>query len=319
MAKGKRRRGSQGPGAQSPRGSAAEPTLPTPANPRRPRKYILFGLIAMAALVAAAVPLTVWWYAKPRPPAVAQPASVSVSHRPPDPAAPAYVTSAPCAECHAKQHREWIGSHHDLAMQPATAQTVRGNFNDVRVSDRGVTSRFFTRDGRFFVNTEGPDGKPADFEVRYTFGLEPLQQYLVEFPGGRLQALTMAWDTKKMRWFPLYPTERFAPDDPLHWTGRYQNWNAMCADCHSTDLRKNYDPAADTYRTAWSEVNVGCQACHGPGEAHVAWARGARDKAAAPAADGLLVHLKRGDARAEIDTCAPCHSPRSRLVGDGQA
>jgi predicted CXXCH cytochrome family protein len=199
-------------------------------------------------------------------------------------------------------------------MQPANARTIRGDFNGARLSHRGLTSRFFRRDGSFFVATEGPDGKPADFEVKYTFGVAPLQQYLVEFPGGRLQALTIAWDVEQKRWFPLYPNDRFAPDDPLHWTGRYQNWNAMCADCHSTDLRKNYDPATDTYRTTWSEINVGCEACHGPGGAHVAWARGARDQSARPGADGLLVHLKGADARSEVDTCAPCHSRRSPLV-----
>jgi predicted CXXCH cytochrome family protein len=205
-----------------------------------------------------------------------------------------------------------VGSHHDQAMQPATAETVRGNFNDVRVSDRGVTSRFFKRDGKFFVNTEGRDGLPADFEVRYTFGVTPLQQYLVESPGGRLQGLTVAWDSDRKRWFSLYPKDRFAPDDPLHWTGRYQNWNAMCADCHSTDLRKNYDPAADTYTTTWSEISVGCEACHGPGEAHVAWARAA--KGGKVGDDGLVAHLAGGNARTEIDACAACHSRRTRLV-----
>ncbi len=140
-----------------------------------------------------------------------------------------------------------------------------------------VTSTFFRRDGRFYVNTDGPDGRPADFEIKYTFGVTPLQQYLVAFPGGRLQALPIAWDARPksqggQRWFHLYPGQRITPRDPLHWTRLNQNWNWMCADCHSTDLRRNYDSASDSFKTAWSEINVSCEACHGPGSAHAAWA-----------------------------------------------
>ena len=222
----------------------------------------------------------------------------------------AYVEDRSCAECHAKQSKEWLGSNHQRAMQPATAETVLGDFNGVTFSQHGASSRFFRKDARFFVNTEGSDGKPADFEIKYTFGVEPLQQYLVEFPGGRLQCLTIAWDTVRKRWFSLYPGEKFATDDPLYWTGRYQNWNMMCAECHTTDFKKGYDPAADTYRSSWSEINVGCQACHGPGGDHVAWARkGGRD-----AAGGLVVGFKGADSRYEVDACATCHSRRGRIA-----
>ena len=168
---------------------------------------------------------------------------------------------------------------------------------------------------------EGRDGKPAEFEVKYTFGVAPLQQYLVEFPGGRLQAPTVAWDTEKKRWFALYPNDRHAPDDPLHSTGRYQNWNMMCSECHSTDLRRNYDAKADTYDTKWAEVSVGCQACHGPGSAHVAWAKAAagkdgnKDNKGLDAHTlGLVVDFRGNDSRYQVDACAPCHSRRQRLT-----
>ena len=103
----------------------------------------------------------------------------------------------------------------------------------------GTTTEFFRRDGKFFVRTDGPDGKLADFEVKYTFGVEPLQQYLIELPRGRLQALSIAWDSRPksqngQRWFHLYPNERVTHDDELHWSRPSQNWNFMCADCHST-------------------------------------------------------------------------------------
>ena len=226
----------------------------------------------------------------------------------------AYVDEATCAECHAPQHRAWSGSHHDLAMQPATPETVLGDFDGARFTHGGVTSRFFTRDGRFFVNTVGADGRLADFELAYTFGVEPLQQYLAPFPGGRLQSLPIAWDTRRGEWLHLYPDERIPPGDALHWTGRYQTWNAMCAECHSTNLRKNYDAASDTYRTVWDVIDVGCQACHGPGGNHVEWARAGQSRSAADAlAAGLVVDLAATDAQTEIQACAGCHAHRQRI------
>ena len=189
----------------------------------------------------------------------------------------AYVGREVCASCHEAETRLWRGSHHDLAMQEATAETVLGNFDDASFTHGGVTSRFFRRDGKFLVATDGPDGKLADFEIRYTFGVYPLQQYLIAFPDGRMQALGIAWDARPkdqggQRWFHLYPDRELKAGDPLHWTGIDQTWNFMCAECHSTELRKNYDAAADTYATTWAEIDVACEACHGPGSGHVAWA-----------------------------------------------
>lgn len=227
---------------------------------------------------------------------------------------PGFVEDTACAECHRAEFEAWSTSHHAKAMQPATASTVLGDFGGARFTHRGVTSRFFRRGDGFFVRTEGSDGRRSDFPVRYTFGVAPLQQYLVEFPGGRLQSLTIAWDTERKRWFSLYPDRRIPPGSPFHWTGRYQSWNLMCAECHSTNLRKGYDAATDTYRTVWDAMNVGCQACHGPGETHVAWARRSPRGEASTATDrGLLVDLARADARGEADACGRCHARRTRL------
>lgn len=251
---------------------------------------------------------------------------------------PSYVGAAVCMECHREQYDLWEGSHHDLAMQEANAQTVLGNFAATKFTYTGVTSTFFKREGKFFVNTDGPDGKLADFEIKYTLGVAPLQQYLIEFPDGRVQALSIAWDTRPreqggQRWFHLYPGERITHRDPLHWTGLSQNWNFMCADCHSTNLRRHYDAAKDRFATAWSEINVACEACHGPGSAHVAWAnKGESWFARRGKDDGLGVHFadkagwaidpSTGNARrsaprssqAELDTCASCHARRAQIA-----
>ena len=191
-------------------------------------------------------------------------------------------------------------------MQPPTEDTVAGDFSNARFTYAGVTSTFSRRDGRFVVRTDGPDGHLADYDVKYTFGVAPLQQYLIELPGGRLQALSIAWDSRPraeggQRWFHLYPGQRVTHQDELHWTRPSQNWNYMCAECHSTGVRKNYDPATRTFATSYAEVNVACEACHGPGSDHVAWARNrqgdgpAGKEAGGPRADdpakGLAVTL----------------------------
>ena len=119
------------------------------------------------------------------------------------------------------------------------------------------------------VRTEGPDGALHDYEIAYTFGVYPLQQYLIEFPGGRYQALGIAWDTRPkdqggQRWFHLYPDQQLNPTIRCIGPGPTRT-GTSCAECHSTDLHKNYDLAANIYATTWSEIDVACEGCHGPG------------------------------------------------------
>lgn len=235
-----------------------------------------------------------------------------------------YAPAESCLVCHAEQTKSWNGSDHDWAMREADSNSVLGNFDEARFNDAGVEFYFFQRAGRYFVRTEGEDGRVTDFHISYTFGHRPLQQYLVSFPSGRLQVLTIAWDTRPasvggQRWFSLYPGQRFVAGDPMHWTGRYQNWNAMCADCHSTNLIKGYDDQFDMFASTWHEQNVGCQACHGPGQAHLEWAKRSTPEAHfdRTADIGLTVDFKALGGRGLIEQCAFCHS-RRRVLGSGQ-
>lgn len=224
-----------------------------------------------------------------------------------------FAGSASCRECHAKVYEKWMTSYHAQAMAPATERTVRGNFDDATFDYFGTVSRFYRRDGEFRVRTEDENGAMADYRVEYVFGVYPLQQYLIRFPQGRLQSLTIAWDDVKKRWYHLYPDEKIQPGDWLHWTRGAQNWNGMCSECHSTNLRKAYDVASDTYRTTYSEINVACESCHGPASLHVAWAK--LPAMARPASDDyrLVVSTKGMSPREQVELCAPCHSRRFYL------
>ncbi|MBN1132152.1 MAG: tetratricopeptide repeat protein [Bacteroidales bacterium] len=189
-----------------------------------------------------------------------------------------YVGRQKCRECHTKEYILFQDSDHDMAMDYATDSTVLGDFNDVEFTHSGITSRFYRKENKYYIYTEGPKGLMREYEIQYTFGVRPLQQYLIEFPGGRFQCLPIAWDNRPaddggQRWFHLYGSERIEPDDVLYWTRITQNWNYMCAECHSTNLRKNYNYEEKDYQTTWSEIDVSCEACHGPCSEHVKWAR----------------------------------------------
>ena len=260
--------------------------------------------------------------------------------------APRFVGSETCAQCHPAEAKLWHSSQHSHAMDHASESTVLGEFNNASFDYNGVHSRFFRNGSKFMVETDGADGQLATFEVKYTFGIDPLQQYLVAFPDGRIQALSLAWDTRPkdkggQRWFHLYPDQAVSHDDILHWTKLNQNWNFMCAECHSTGVRKNYNAAANTYDTQFAEISVGCEACHGKGSRHVAWARTQQSwwplsKPDDPSKGLAVTFDERTDIswlpdprtgkpqrriapatlRKEVETCGLCHARRAALSED---
>ncbi len=254
-----------------------------------------------------------------------------------------YVGREACKSCHEKEFLLFEGSDHDKAMDIADSTTVLGDFDDITFRHLGVESRFFRKNGEYFVFTEGPDGEMAEFRVDYVFGVRPLQQYLVAFPGGRYQCLPLCWDARPQkeggqRWFHIYGDEKIPHTDFLFWTRVLQNWNYMCAECHSTNLKKSFDPATNSYNTTWSEIDVSCEACHGPGSAHIAWAEEAARHPASqePGNMGLAIRFKdpedgtwvfkpgskvaertvKRDGLKTLETCARCHARRSTIHED---
>ncbi|WP_431281138.1 cytochrome c3 family protein [Humitalea sp. 24SJ18S-53] len=251
-----------------------------------------------------------------------------------------FVGTTTCATCHAAEAAAWRGSDHARAMAAATPDNVLGNFSGATITDGRHTATFLRDGDRFVIRTAGPGATVADFAVSETFGVAPLQQYLVLFPDGRRQVLPWAWDSRPadlggQRWYHLLANEVLAVTDPLHWTGRDQTWNFMCASCHSTGVVRGYDATSDRYDTTWTEIAVGCESCHGRGAAHVAWAR-ATPRPPNPALEVVLRdtsgggwRFAEGDARgithwggpprqttAQTEICAPCHARARPIVAD---
>lgn len=271
-------------------------------------RYLLPASAGVLLLVLAGL----WFYLSRPAPVVLPPPPAAIASVSPKPAPAQMVDEQQCQGCHGAQAKDWQDSHHQLAMQVAESQTVLADFNNAAFTGEGESSRFFRQGAEFWVNTPGADGKPADFKVAYTFGIAPLQQYLIEVGDGKLQALGVAWDSEKQRWFHLYPGQGVNFKNPLHWSKPSQNANFMCVECHTTGYKRNFDATANTFNSQWNSLGVGCQACHGPASNHL---RAVTENNPLPHS-GFDVDLKNKDATVEIETCARCHARRAPL-GDG--
>ncbi|WP_062064990.1 tetratricopeptide repeat protein [Cellvibrio sp. OA-2007] len=244
-----------------------------------------------------------------------------------------FIGAEACKGCHLKEYQQWQNSDHDWAMREASEQSVLGNFNNQVFEHFGSKSRFYRKNNEFWVETENAEGAQQNFKISYTFGFFPLQQYLIGFPDGRYQALNIAWDSRPnaeggQRWYHLYPNEAIPHNDVLHWTGPYFNWNSRCAACHSTNLERNYNATNNTYNTRWSEINVSCEACHGPGKKHLQlikegatkkYPHSGFDLYLSPVGAWLktqenptLVHTGERD-DSQVDVCGSCHGRRAQI------
>ena len=214
-----------------------------------------------------------------------------------------YAGSQTCGQCHREAFAQWQQSHHGQAMAHPTPGTVKGEFSGPDLALGGQRIRFSQKDDQFAIRLDGADGELESFRVAYTFGTAPLQQYLTDMGDGRLQALPVVWDTREggRGWYHLQEETIGQPDDVLHWTASGQNWNHMCADCHSTAVKKGFDEASNTFATQFAEVSVGCEACHGPGSAH-----------SENPSQFSVVRLR--DPKTRMDVCASCHSRRSQVA-----
>ncbi|BDC99492.1 hypothetical protein PEPS_17730 [Persicobacter psychrovividus] len=225
-----------------------------------------------------------------------------------------FVGTAKCQSCHEGEYNDWKDSDHDWAMQIAMDTTVLGDFNDKTVTLNGIKSHFFKKGNKYFINTEGKDGQYQDFEVKYTFGYYPLQNYMTENEDGRIQVHRVTWDSKNKKWFNQHDDLDLHHGEWLNWTGAAGTWNTMCADCHSTNLQKNYDPETDTFHTTFDEINVACEACHGAGSQHVEWVESEDfSEEKNEEVKSFMKMTSYLDNKQLVRECAPCHSRRMNI------
>jgi predicted CXXCH cytochrome family protein len=238
-----------------------------------------------------------------------------------------FVGSAPCAPCHQAQSDAYLGSHHAQALVAPSADVAKARFAGSQFTSKlGGITKFWMRNGAPAVSTPVPGGRTATFPIAYTSGVWPLEQYVVATERGKLQSLGVVWDTRAAseggaKWFHVYGPAGISAGDSLFFTQSAQNWNHVCADCHSTWVERRYDPVADSFDTRWAELSVGCEACHGPGAEHVRTAKAGTlapfgvklepSQPWLPASTGSPT--PRTQEGVEVEVCAPCHSRRTPL------
>ena len=228
---------------------------------------------------------------------------------------PRYVGSDQCTECHTEAAEAWKGSHHALAWTMPTPETVVGDFDGTTFEHDGTLTRFRVEDGTYYATVTEKDGVTTDHPIHSVAGIAPLQQYLVETEPGRQQSFDVVWDVENARWYHLYPDQDLPPDDGLHWTGPYKTWNARCAECHATGYERNFGPMTRSYSSTQAEIGVGCEACHGPGSAHIDLVNGLALSQTGPDLDAYGFTMSFGqDAETDIQQCATCHSRREALT-----
>lgn len=227
-----------------------------------------------------------------------------------------FIGSAACKQCHSTEYKDWLSSDHYLAMQEAKDSTVLGLFNSKSFTLDGVVNQVLVKDHQYLLKTKEINGSENTYTLSYTFGYFPLQQYLVKTERGQLQATRLSWDSRNQKWFHQYPGQNIHPGDWLHWTGNSQNWNTMCASCHSTNFKKNYNFESDTYSSTYSEINVACESCHGAGASHLAYLESDAYKKGERRYNSGLHYGKDKNNSLQLNTCAPCHARKSDISSD---
>ncbi len=223
-----------------------------------------------------------------------------------------YTGSHICADCHQDQVTDWSGSDHGLAWTSASSGNLLGDFDNSQFDHDGVRYNFRTNFGGYEIEVLEKGGQRTTHPVHSVAGIKPLQQYLIETEGGRLQSFDVAWDVEKRQWFHLYPDQDLPPEDGLHWTGPYKNWNGRCAECHATNYQRNYGVRSGVYRSTTSEIGVGCESCHGPASKHIDWSDGASFEDTRLDAFGFI--SQPVTQAGELNQCAGCHSRREVLT-----
>jgi predicted CXXCH cytochrome family protein len=256
-------------------------------------------------------------------PSADQPRAAStLTHSPSDASSGDYLGSAACQRCHEAEHGQWRRSLHINMTRPVAEATIVGDFAEAkRLTAHGRSYEFGRKDGKPFVRVASGDRAPESFQVDYTLGAKRYQGYLSRLPDGRIYVLPVFWQIESGRWIDW---KEITPiPDGAH--DLKQIWNANCFNCHATNLVQGYDVASKQYRTTWTEMGIGCEACHGPGREHVALAdQWEKDPASKPAYDvrgndrqltSILKTLspRSAEPRRVYDTCAYCHGNKTNF------
>ncbi len=212
-----------------------------------------------------------------------------------------YVGSKVCAGCHEDQYESWLSTLHPYQERPANKNTVVGDFiKDNTFTAGGYTAKMFTKDGKYYVTTIGPEGKEGTYEIKYVIGGAWKQRYLIEFPNGALHILPVQWNVETKKWTDYHGLAKQKPGDGKYWSDKNRTWQYQCGTCHVTGLQINYDAKKDRFNTTVVERGIGCESCHGAGSEHVI---APMNKKFTTIVNPAKIH----DAKRAAQICGQCH------------
>lgn len=225
-----------------------------------------------------------------------------------------YAGSTSCRECHEKFYTLWATSHHGLAMQPVNADFIRSELVPA-TNEIVVGSASFSVDlaGRRIVETN-PSGKRS-YPMEHAMGGKNIYYFLTSLERGKLQVLPAAFDVRSRKWYNTTASmvRHIVPGDaPLEWKDPMLTFNTACYGCHVSQLSKNYDVIADSYRTVWREPGINCETCHGKSAEHVRVCREAPTNTVP--VDLKIISMKKMTMTQRDQTCAPCHAKMRPLT-----
>lgn len=220
-----------------------------------------------------------------------------------------YAGSDSCRACHASNHASWSASYHPRMTQSAGPASILAPWEGTTPPFGGLTWRLSRDADRFLAQPLDASSKPiaAAMRAALTTGSHHYQIYWLESDGAaELVQLPLVWHLGERRWIPrqslfLAPP----PESPFAETGR---WPKTCVKCHTTNATPRHP---DDERTHVAELGIACEACHGPGAAHVALqserAGLDADAVAALPPDATIVNPAELSHERSAQACGQCH------------
>ena len=217
-----------------------------------------------------------------------------------------YVGVQVCAECHPGEYESYRETPHSRAFRPIVVgdEPLPATVDHER---SGVRYDMLEQDGRMRIRESVAleDGKQAvlsDFPVDFVVGSgESSLTYVTREDGFLLQSPT-TWFTRPEAWAmsPGYDTP--------HHLGFSRALERKCLSCHVG--RIDTEPESD-YHVTFREDAIGCERCHGPGEAHVAFHRSDGEVGDPDLTIVVPTDLSRD---LSLDVCAQCHLDDTMIV-----
>ncbi len=219
-----------------------------------------------------------------------------------------FAGSETCTSCHEKAHAKWDQSRHSKMVQPATLESVKGDFSrgTVRLQDGDYELR--VKDGKFFITESYFEDRRQEHQIDYTLGNRRIQHYLTTLDDGRIVLLPPSWDVLEGEWF--HNLEIAAPDQKEGIIA-VQLWNKNCFSCHVSEEVKRFDPVDLSYATEWRDFGTSCERCHGPGGEHASHYAGVDFEKGEPK---FIVTFAKLDHERRSMVCAQCHSFRDVMA-----